>query len=368
MGGSGLDRDEIQPLFAAVTDCNIYGVAQVVGCQHASMLIGYRRASDGQVLVDLIEGNMTWRGRGDQRQHAHPSDPDAADGPRGSYFVDTRALQPFVTDITEDWLARERRCSCHQAAVPSWWAEGSGGEKRATWTRWNSISTGQVPLSSATGSDREKHRYICSFDETVLWFEDLRQLGHEEVKSAVTAAIIEYEETKGFYLAPSCLKGKLAGLLPLDEWAGLRTHGVRVTSDFVQTNDPHLNCYGFASGLMNRLRAAKAKLPGIDGELRSYLQEPIWRLNGYRNLEEVKWTEALFHGCCCEKCISMSAEVDLALAPEWPGQTWADHSMVKKFLQTDPQEFRYEALDAWRSRNSKNWVAVMAKRAEELSA
>lgn len=360
--------DRIQPLFAAMTDCNIYGLGRTIGCQHASLLIGYRRASDEQILVDLIEGNMTWKGRGDDRQHAHPSNPDAADGPQGSYFVDANKLEPFVVDITEAWLVRERGLCCRPAAVPSWWEVDSGGEKRTTWTRWNSISTGQVPLSSATDAERAKHRYISSFDETVLWFEDLRQLAFEDVTSAVTAAIIKFEDRQGLTIAPSCLKGKLAGLVPLGEWAGLVTHGVRVTSDLVQTSDPHMNCYGFAAGLIMQLRKAKSQLPGIEDEFRSCLQEPIWCLNGYGSLEEVKWKEAMFAGSCCSSYIALSEKHGLVIAPEWPGQTWADHSVIKNFLETDPHQLRLDALQIWRARISGQRVEIMGDIARVLSA
>merc|ERR1712217_935873 len=187
-------------------------------------------------------------------------------------------------------------------------------------------------------------------------------------RSAVTAGIIEYEDRQGLTVAPSYLKGKLAGLAPLDSWAGLVTHGVKVTSDLMQTNDPHMNCYGFASGLTMQLRRAKSRLPGIEDDFRSYLQEPIWRLNGYASLEEVKWKEAMWAGSCCSDYIALSEKIKLNIAPEWPGQTWAEHNVIKHFLETDPHQLRLETLRVWRARNNGERVKVMENIAHILSA
>ena len=83
------DLDELEPLFALMSDVPIHGLARLVGCRHASLLLVYRdRRAPDRVLVDLLEGNMTWHDRGDMRQFAHPPATESATGLRGSRFVD----------------------------------------------------------------------------------------------------------------------------------------------------------------------------------------------------------------------------------------------------------------------------------------
>merc|ERR1712048_31097 len=117
----------------------------------------------------------------------------------------------------------------------------------------------------------------------------------------------------------------------------------------MQTQDPHLNCYGFACGVLQELRKKKVVEPDVPCDWSEYLHEPIWRLMGYSSPSEMKIAEATMFSCCRPSMSSFSDRVHLHVQATRSAQQWGDCVLVKNFLKTSQKELQAAYLESWRA-------------------